>query len=369
MRIGLIIYGTIDTLSGGYLYDRMLVQSLRVAGHEIVVYSFPLHDYTKLLTDNAMLAWAGELAAAPLDLLLQDELNHPSLFWLNRHIRRKARFPIISIIHHLRTSEEHPPVKMALYRFVERHYLATLDGYLANSNTTVKSVERLLGHPLPCYRAYPAADHLHGSEPAITGVEITARAHEPGPLRLLFVGNLIPRKGLHFLLEALARLETSFWQLTIIGRDDVDIDYTKRIQGQISALDSAAQISWRGRVADHELVNLYRHHHLLAVPSYEGFGIVYLEAMRFGLPILAANFGAAHEIVTPDINGWLVNPAATPTMAALIGEVTADRTRLAAMGAAARRRYEQHPTWEQSMRGAVGWIEALEKTNRRQGGE
>ncbi|MBK8049214.1 MAG: hypothetical protein IPK16_20095 [Anaerolineales bacterium] len=92
MRIGLIIYGTLDTLSGGYLYDRMLVQSLQAAGHELVVYSLPWHDYTKSLTDNANLTWADELAAASLDLLLQDELNHPSLFWLNRHIRRKAGF-------------------------------------------------------------------------------------------------------------------------------------------------------------------------------------------------------------------------------------------------------------------------------------
>ncbi|MBK8049213.1 MAG: glycosyltransferase family 4 protein [Anaerolineales bacterium] len=136
---------------------------------------------------------------------------------------------------------------MALYRFVERQYLATLGGYLANSNTTVASVEQLLGQPLPHYVAYPAADHLPAIEPVITRDEITQRANAAGPLQILFVGNLIARKGLHLLLDALTHLDPATWRLTLAGRNDVDHDYTKQIRAKIETLGLGAQVSWHGR--------------------------------------------------------------------------------------------------------------------------
>ena len=97
MKIGLVIYGSIDTLSGGYMYDRMLVEHLRAQGDTVEIISLPWRNYAAHLTDNFTFKLPPNL-----DILIQDELNHPSLIGANRE---KHPYPVISLVHHLRCSE------------------------------------------------------------------------------------------------------------------------------------------------------------------------------------------------------------------------------------------------------------------------
>ena len=159
MKIGLIIYGSLDTLSGGYLYDRQLVASLRDQGCQVDVLILPWQDYPSHLRHNLRLAWAQEIAATHYDILLQDELNHPSLFLLNHLLRRLSSAPILSVVHPLRIAEDHSVRLMPLYRGVERAYLRSVHGFIYNSRTTRASVEPVLGGEMPHVVAYPAADH------------------------------------------------------------------------------------------------------------------------------------------------------------------------------------------------------------------
>ncbi len=363
MRVGLVIYGSLDTISGGYLYDRKLVEQLDVLGHSVSVFALTYRDYTKHLADNLDAAWNERLATARVDLMLQDELNHPSLLWANFRRRGKVRrYPVTSVVHHLRSSEtEHPPLLRRLYREIERIYLNSTDALLYNSETTRHTVEPLLKRRRPALVAYPAADHLPADEPAVDLNTIAERSRTPGPLRILFVGNLIRRKGLDQLLDALAQLPAGSWKLTVVGSQDADHGYTKFINERCLSLPAGA-VQFLGRVSDAELVHQYRTHNLLAVPSYEGFGIVYLEAMRFGLPVIASTLGAAREIVTNGENGFLVRPHDAHTFSQHLRSLCGNREQLLAMSFAARRRYTQHPTWQQSMAGAVAWLTALPET-------
>ena len=193
VHIGLIIYGSLDTLTGGYLYDRLLVEHLRRQGDQVDIISLPWRTYGRHLGDNFSRNLYGRLRRAPFDALLQDELNHPSLFWLNQRLRRSVRYPIVTIVHLLRCSEPRPAWHNRLYRWVERRYLIGLDGLVFNSQTTQVAVEQLVGSNHPSVVAYPGGDHL---PPALTPQQIKARTQQPGPLRILFVGNLTPVKGL-----------------------------------------------------------------------------------------------------------------------------------------------------------------------------
>lgn len=360
MKIGLIIYGSLDTLSGGYLYDRQLVEHLRANGHSVEVHSLPWRSYVAHLSDNLCArAWLRKIARCRYDLLLQDELNHPSLAWLNGAWRRMSNTPIIAIVHHLRSSEQHPRALLSLYRWIERRYLRSVDGFICNSRTTQATVQSSLEQPRPSLVAYPAADHIAAPthQQAVAGLE--QRQSSAAPIQLLFVGNLIPRKSLHILLHALAGFDAAKWHLHVVGSDTVDAAYTHNVQALAAELHPPQQITWHGRVDDAALRQRYRTSDLCIVPSYEGFGIVYLEAMAFGLPVIAAQAGAARELVTPGVNGQLVPLNDSSALHRAIQSYLDNRINLINQGYAARIRFEQHPTWHESMQRVDSWLHEI----------
>jgi glycosyltransferase involved in cell wall biosynthesis len=341
MRLALILYGSLDTISGGYLYDRMLVQHLRANGDTVDLISLPWRNYAVHLTQNF---W---LRLPRYDAVLQDELNHPSLFFANRFIAP----PRIAIVHHLRCNEQRPAWQKLFYRLIEQTYLRTVDGFIYNSQTTRGAVERLLPTPRPAQIAHPAGNHLGV---LLDPDQIRERAGRPGPLKLLFVGNVIPRKGLGTLLDALAQIPDG-WELNAVGSLTTDPNYVAKLGRRLTP-----RIKLLGSITDSLITNYYLQSDLLVVPStYEGFGIVYLEGMAFGLPAIATTAGAAGEIITHGENGFLVAPNDSAALAEHIRLLINDREKLLRMSLAARERFLRHPTWEQSMETVRAFIHRL----------
>jgi len=346
LRIGLVIYGSLDSLSGGYLYDRKLVEHLEASGDRVEVISLPWRTYGSHLFDNFLPAIQSRLKGLQVDALLQDELNHPSLIWANRSMSGRAGFPVLSIVHHLRISEAHPRSLEWVYRRVEKAYLMSVDGFIFNSEATSREVVKLAGVGLPGIIARPGGDRLN---PEITPEEITARARQPGPLRVIFLGNLIPRKGLHTLLEALSRLPQGMWRLTAAGSMGMDPPYARKMQDFVTARELQGQVRFTGPLDEEGLIEAMRMHHVLAVPStYEGFGIAYLEGMGFGLPAIGTTAGGAREIITDEADGFLVEPGDAGTLAGRLIRLSQDRRLLEEMSLAARARYLSHPTWKET---------------------
>ena len=344
MRIGLVIYGSLETISGGYLYDRKLVEFLLRHDDQVEIISLPWRSYPRHLGDNLSTSLLRRLQGLQVDVLLQDELNHPSLFWVNRRMR--PEFPVVSIVHHLRSSETRPTWQNRLYSLVERSYLRSVDGFIFNSHTTQRVVQGLVGEENPAVVAYPAGDRLNGR---IGKDEILLRAAQPGPLRVLFLGNVIPRKGLHVLLEALSHAQPGLCELSVVGRLDVDRAYARRLLRSVTAKGLTSQVSICGPLDDESLSALLRSSHLLVVPSsYEGFGIVYLEGMMFGLPAIAASGGGAAEIVREGENGYLIAPEDWRALTHHLEILAMDRQLLVKLSLAARQSFAAHPTWEQS---------------------
>lgn len=346
MRIGLIIYGTLETLSGGYLYDRKLVSHLRGIGDQVEVISLPWRDYARHLLDNFSKFFYRRIIDADLDILLQDELNHPSLFLINRLLTQDANFKIVSIVHHLRCSEAHPSWKNYFYRIVERDYLRSVDGFIFNSRSTQQVVENLARSTSPSIVAYPAGDRLQSK---ISQERIAARAKQHGPLQLLFLGNVIPRKGLHTLLDALMQIPQDRWELTVVGSLEMDMDYVDRINQRVINSDFTSVVHFSGPLLEEDLKNVMTNSHIIVIPStYEGFGIAYLEGMGFGLPAIATTAGGASEFITPGVDGFLVPPENPTALSDCLSQLIENRDLLTAMGLAALKRYKYHPTWDDS---------------------
>jgi glycosyltransferase involved in cell wall biosynthesis len=357
VHVGLLIYGSLETISGGFIYDHHLVRYLREQGDYVEVIALPWRPYGRSLPDNLNSRVKRRLQKAAFDVLLQDELVHPSCFWLNRRLRPKITYPIVAIVHHLRCREHRPAWQNRLYRAIEKGYLASVDGCVCVSRTTKMDVEDLIGPDRPLVVAVPGCNGLPGD---ITPGEIMARAAIPGPLQILFVGNLIPRKELHTLLTALAQLSADCWRLTVAGSLDMDAAYVQAIRRQIQELGLTSRITLLGSLPARELATRCEASHVLAVPSsYEGFGIVYLEGMHFGLPAIASTAGAAKEIVTHGQNGFLVEPGDAATLARCLKTLMTDRQLLLEMSLTAQRRAAAHPTWNESAARTRGFLQHL----------
>ncbi|MBX2999578.1 MAG: glycosyltransferase family 4 protein [Caldilineaceae bacterium] len=357
MHIALLIYGSLETLSGGYLYDRQLVTYLRGQGDRVEIISLPWRNYARHLGDNANGDLLRQLAALPVDLLLQDELNHPSLFWLNQSLRRMVNYPIVSVIHHLRADEDHPRSLRPFYRWVERRYLQSVDAAIYNSHSTRRAVTKLLGRTLPGVVALPAGEHLKPPSSEQIEAILAQRQSEISPLRLISVGTVIPRKGIHHLLPALALLGGD-WQLEVVGALEVAPAYVADLRRSIAKLNLGDRVHLRGRLTDDEVAAALKASHALILLSYEGFGIAFLEAMSFGLPVIAANVGAAPEVIDDGITGFLVDPLDARAVAARI-EQARDPAVRSQMGWAARRRFDHHPTWAESGRRSRDFLLSL----------
>ena len=341
MNVGFVVYGDIETTSGGFLYDRKLIEGLRERGDTVQILELPWPSYPRGLYEGVVARL--DRFTADFDVFLQDELAHPTLWGLNARLRRRCDVPIVSVVHHLRCSEAHPRPERACYRAVERRYLETVDAAVCNSVFTRESVTDLT--PLPTAIAPPAGNRF---DPAIDADAITTRAHH-GPLEVCFLGSIVPRKNLHTLIEGLARLPDDRWRLRVVGDTGVDSSYVRHVRQVITRSGVGDRVSMSGALDDDALAGVLRGSHLLAIPSiHEGFGIAYLEGMSFGLPALATTAGGAREVVAHGETGYLCSPGDVEGISRRIRALADDRESLAEMGVAARERYEAHPTWAES---------------------
>ena len=349
MHIGLIIYGSLDTLSGGYLYDRKLVEYLRSQGDTVDVISLPWRNYNAHLRDNFHFRLPKNL-----DILIQDELNHPSLIFANRG---KRRYPVVSLVHHLRSSELRPSWQNAFYRFIEKKYLQSVDGFIFNSKTTRNTVHSLLPRGKPSVLAHPPTDRF--GRP-LSENEILERARN-GELRILFLGNVIYRKGLHTLLEAVKQLENRV-RVDVVGSLTSEPVYARLIQEIIQNSQLSACTYLHGSLDKEPLVERLKQAHVLVVPSsYEGFGIAYLEGMCFGLPAIGTTAGAAGEVIESGKTGYLIPPDDSAALANHLRSLAKDRDLLARLSFNARERYLRQPSWTVSAKGIRDFLFSLVK--------
>jgi glycosyltransferase involved in cell wall biosynthesis len=338
MKIGLIIYGSLDTISGGYLYDRKLVQSLRRRGDQVEIISLPSRNYAAHLTDNFHFR-----LPRGFDIIIEDELNHPSLLIANK---QKHSCPVVSLVHNLHSLEPRLAWQNNLYRVIERSYLNSVDGFIFNSNTTHNAVQTLVGDQKPFIIANPPTDRF-GSR--LNENQIRTRANEPIPLRLLFLGNVIPLKGLHVLLRAISDKRLAI-RLDVVGSLTVDPNYAHQMQEQVINYELSSKVFFHGILDNGPLIERFEYAQVMVIPSlYEGFGIAYLEGMGFGLPAIATTSGAASEFITNCENGYLIPPQNSSVLAERLATLANDRELLTRMSINALHRYQQQPTWEQTV--------------------
>ena len=173
----------------------------------------------------------------------------------------------------------------------------------------------------------------------------------PGALRLLFVGRLEGRKGIDVLLATAKALLPRYphVHLDIAGNDTIPgpggIPYRKAFESDPAAAGILDRVSFHGEVSDESLRGLYRACDVFVAPSrYESFGLVFVEAMMFGKPVVGCLAGGMIEVVADGITGLLAEPGDELSLEACLVQLienAALRERLAANG---RKRYLENFT-------------------------
>jgi D-inositol-3-phosphate glycosyltransferase len=179
-----------------------------------------------------------------------------------------------------------------------------------------------------------------------------------GRPRLLALGRLVERKGVATVLAALARLPDT--ELVVAGgpaRRDLDSSEDYSLLRDAARLHGVLdRVTFAGGVARAEVPALIRSADVVVcAPWYEPFGIVALEAMACGVPVVASAVGGLADSIVDRQTGWLVPPRDPAALASALGQLLADPAMRAAFGAAgvarARRRY--------SWRGVAARTEAV----------
>ena len=139
------------------------------------------------------------------------------------------------------------------------------------------------------------------------------------PNNILFVAQLVKGhewKGLDYLLESINLIKEDIEniKLTVVGSGN----YINHYKDKVNELRIKDNVIFKGRVSDDELVKEYQKANILVLPSYsnaESFGIVNLEAMACGIPIVASKIGGVPDVVKEGENGLLVPPRDSEALA------------------------------------------------------
>jgi alpha-maltose-1-phosphate synthase len=229
-------------------------------------------------------------------------------------------------------------------------------------------------------RSYPAVDparvHVVHNGIDLTGwrrptsaedvaaADATVRALGIDPSRpaVVFVGRITRQKGLPYLLRAAERLPADVQLVLCAGAPDTP-EIAAEVAGLVAELRGRRSgVVWIEQMLPRpELVAVLAASTVFVCPSvYEPLGIVNLEAMAVGLPVVGTATGGIPEVVDDGVTGWLVpidqvqDGTGTPRdperfvadLAAALTNAVADETRASAWGVAARRRVEEHFSWD-----------------------
>jgi glycosyltransferase involved in cell wall biosynthesis len=189
---------------------------------------------------------------------------------------------------------------------------------------------------------------------------ITRERPSSAAVRILYVGALRESKGVSILIDAARRLRERGYafELALMG-DWESATFRDVVQGLVTEHGLMDCVEFIGCLDGRPKWQAYADADLFCFPTFfesETFGVVLLEAMAFGLPVIASDWRGVGSVVVPNVTGLLVPPADAETLTQKLAELLADPDLRRTLGAAGRHRYETLFTfdvWLRNMEAAL----------------
>lgn len=286
--IHLIVPAPFSAISGGYIYDRRMVEGLRALGQDVrVVELAGRHPFPD---EGATEAARAALAAIPEGArIVIDGLGLPAFLSLADELTRRG---VTALIHHPTALEPGAPEgQREALKAAERVLFSACARIITTSTPTARDLPEGFGvDPARITVIEP------GTDPAPRAVGSAG----PG-CAILSIGLLVPRKGHDVLLRALARLTDLEWSLAIAGDATRDPVHADGLRALAAELGLAQRVRFLGALPAAALDAEYARADLFALATrYEGYGMAAAEAMARGLPLAITAGGAIAEIVPED---------------------------------------------------------------------
>ena len=289
-----VIPGDLDTLTGGYIYDKYILDGLSGRGRdvkcELLANTFPFPRSNDLeeasqkigkISDGSIVIIDG-LALAPLAESVE---NH------------SKRLVVVGLVHHPLAEETGLTVaQKSEFEIRERRALGACTHVIVTSSTTAATLTRDYGVP---------RKNIDVIEPGVGEMPISVGSGTSS-LSLLCVGTLTPRKGHKVLLTALASLRMFPWTLTCVGDLGRDKQTSVCVQNYAAKLGILNRTCFVGTLSTSKMGGVFRCTDLFVSASYyEGYGMAIAEALASGIPVVATGVGAV-PVTVPEKAGLLV---------------------------------------------------------------
>jgi phosphatidyl-myo-inositol alpha-mannosyltransferase len=333
LRIGIVSQAYLPTLGGVTEHVDATAKGLRRRGHDVTVVTSGIpgrprfEPGTVRVGHNIVLPYNGAQNDMTVGFDLPERLG--ALFEERRfdviHVHcpvapvlplltlRLARVPVVGTFHSVSSD-----LPYRLFGGLLRPLYRRIDHRLAVSTVARDYIQRHFPGPV---------------EVLPNGVDLdrfrTRALRGDGVPTILFVGRLDPRKGLPDLIDACARLDVPF-RLVVVGDGPLRARMERKAR---RALDG--RVEFTGRIEQDQLPGYYAASDVFCTParSGESFGLVLLEAMATGVPIVATSLPGYRTVLTPEREGILVEPRDSDAMALALRRLLLDPKLRARMGA------------------------------------
>ncbi|MGF1475224.1 MAG: glycosyltransferase family 4 protein [Geminicoccaceae bacterium] len=328
----LAVPGDLDTPTGGYLYDKSMVEGARRRGHQVRVLQlsprFPEPDQVSL--DDADRQLRGVPDGEPLVI---DGLALGAMPEVARAHRQRLK--LIGLVHHPLADETGIDADRSVALFdSEKSALSTVVGTLVTSPFTARRLADFGVEPARLRVVVPGTNRL----------AIANRRDRP-PWRLSCIASYTRRKGHDVLLDALSLAQDHAWRLTCVGAKGLDQVWEKLLEDRRGAFGDRVELNGPVEASARDAL-LARTDLFVLASHYEGYGMVLSEAVAAGVPVISTTGGAIPSTV-PDGAGILVEPGDVDAFAGALRDWASDPQLRANLRAGAERARLQLPSWDQ----------------------
>lgn len=345
-RIAVVVPGSIAQRSGGYEYDRRIVEGLRAHGWVVDVHevhgTFPRPSAAAL--ENA----ARTLAAIPNGtVVLVDGLAFGAM--PAEVERERARLGLVALVHlPLAAHAGIDRQEAARFEHSERRALAAARACIITGASTVEALQ--------AYGVKP--EQIAVVEPGTDRAPLARGSRHP--LHLVSVAAITPGKGHEMLLRALARLRQRAWRLTCAGTLEREPATATRVRELVDSAQLVDRVVLVGELSATELAALYDSADVFVHPSlHETYGMVVAEALARGVPVVSSATGAIPDLVGADA-GLLVPPGDLAALESALSSVIDDADVRDRLAVGARRVRDRLPTWDDAVNRMAQVLERME---------